>query len=320
MHNLIQGSSNGFQNLNTGVSKHQSVGKNGTFWLPPKTTSTSFDEVMGSSKKPSNGKSSAKSFENSKQSESKSNKQNPTIAISKKIESPLVKNINVAKVSYQQLPKNLSNLSHRSASSHRVHSLLPKDINRNSQILHTDKINHAANFDHKNTNKLNHTEPSKYVWSGKDSGAKEEKNRRKGGGTDIATNLKDADNPIQSEGNMDGFDPNDPRDCDLQAKLGHSIVQGFSTRISRFAKDGFTVLRFSQDLPNGGQYSVKIEKANNEMLIHFISDQPIIRTLLENSMDSMIQVFKSSFSTQTNISSRILSSYRELTQTNSLIL
>jgi hypothetical protein len=320
MHNLIQGSSNGFQNLNTGVSKHQSVGKNGTFWLPPKTTSTSFDEVMGSSKKTSNGKSSAKSFENTKQSESKSNKQNQTITYSKKVQSPFVKNSNVAKVSFQQLPKNSSNLSHRSASSHGVQSLLPKHINRNIQILHTDKINHASNFDHKNTNKLNHTEPSKYVWSGKDSGAKEEKNRRKGGGTNIATKLKDADNSIQSEGNPDGFDPNDRRDCQLQAQLGHSIIQGFSSRISRFAKDGFTVLRFSQDLPNGGKYSVKIEKANNEMLIHFISDQPMIRTLLESSMDSMIQVFKSSLSPHTNISSRILSSYRELTQTNSLIL
>ena len=320
MHNLIQGSSNGFQNLNTGVSKHQSVGKNGTFWLPPKTTSTSFDEVMGSSKKTSNDKSSAKSFENTKQSESKSNKQNQTITYSKKVQCPLVKNANVAKVSFQQLPKNSSNLSHPSASSHGVQSLLPKHINRNIQILHTDKINHASNFDNKNTNKLNHTEPSKYVWSGKDSGAKEEKNRRKGGGTNIATNLKDADNSIQSEGNPDGFDPNDRRDCQLQAQLGHSIIQGFSSRISRFAKDGFTVLRFSQDLPNGGKYSVKIEKANNEMLIHFISDQPMIRTLLESSMDSMIQVFKSSLSPHTNISSRILSSYRELTQTNSLIL
>ena len=87
-----------------------------------------------------------------------------------------------------------------------------------------------------------------------------------------------------------------------QDNLLKSVSDGITPRISQLTKDGYVAIRFSQDLPDGKKYSVKIEKEQNEVHFSFISSDSLPVRYLEHTMSSLINLLQDSFPSEVTLS------------------
>lgn len=299
------------QKPNSGLVKHQAVGKNGTFWMPPKTSGSSFSEVMGTKKKSLNsGKLQNVIKKNFNESKNADNKSGNAVG-QRKFKTQELKNLNQLKTSVTVKMNKVGKFSNQpnilNRQSSHIHSARP--INRNLNL--PNSIQALVN-DKQHSFKPHNLTALKFGLIKKDSGTKEEKERRKGGGADNATISSDVLKSLHRDESFQGFHSRDQRESFVPENCLQSITREVSARISEVTTEKSTVLRFSQDLPNGGKYSVKIEKFNNEISISFITPDPDFRNLLQTSLNGMIQIFEETLPSSSIVNGHIFSSYREL--------
>lgn len=293
------------------VPRHNALGKNGTFWMPPKSSS-SFAEIMGSNKKAAK----TKQFNGSTfktDAKSSSNNSQPIR------DQP-------HQVTEAKVPRFLNQSSHvkflsnnRPARSPHVSSLT---TNPNSLSQHSSKLNSFAPAVNKATQmvvldkttsfKPNYSAPLKNSFHYKESGQNDEKRRGKGGGANRATPDCDAKLECNDFQTSDEFVSYKREKSLYQDQFLKSVSDGITPRICQLNKEGYFAIRFSQDLPDGKKYSVKIEKEQNEVHFSFISSDSHTRNLLEQTMSSLINLLKDSFPSEVTMRGRILSSFSEI--------
>lgn len=295
-----------------GVSpRHNPLGKNGTFWMPPKSSS-SFAEVMGTKKKVANPEQSNRSTVKSK--------------VQSTLRNPPPMDHRTKNVVESQKPRffNQSNGVKLLSSGNSVRSpLISSFITKpNASSSHLAKLNsfasvvnknaHAVPLDKTTAYKSNHLTQLKSSFLYKDTGQKEEKRRGRGGGANRAS--LDCDAPLDSKSFLapDEFDSNNKEKSHLRDNLLKSVSEGITPRISQLNKEGYVAIRFSQDLPDGKKYSVKIEKQEKEVRFNFISPDPSTRKILEHTMTSLINLLRDSFPSEVNIVGRTLKSFSEI--------
>ena len=292
-----------------GIPRHSSVGKNGTFWMPPKSAPASFAEVMGSKKNPSKQ---TKSSQNNKTSHAGLPKVIPQVGGSRGNQSakPSVgKFTNPAKSEMQfsqskqgkvfKLARTVLKDGARAPQTANPLASSPSAFNPSSLFLTEKQTFNKASF-------LAYTKHAFYC---KNSEGKEEKERRKGGG---ANHASARDYGITTDNQDESFDFQHRERSSPSDNLVLSFTSGILPRLSQISKDGYSAVRFSQDLPDGGKYSVKIEKFDDEVRFNFISPDSRIRDLLDETMDTILQTVRSSLSSDTKLTGEIFSSYRDL--------
>ncbi len=293
------------------VPRHNALGKNGTFWMPPKSSS-SFAEIMGSNKKAAKTNQSNGSTLKTEPKSSSSNPQ-PTSHQPRHITQPNVRRF-LNQASHVKL---LS--SDRPARNPHISSVTTKHNSSSSNSPKQNSFAPVANkaapmvvLDKTTANKSNYSGPLKNAFHYKESGQNDEQRRRKGGGANHATsdcNAKLDSNDFQTPDEFVSY----KREKSLQQdNLLKSVSDGITPRISQLTKDGYVAIRFSQDLPDGKKYSVKIEKEQNEVHFSFISSDSHTRKILKHTMSSLINLLQDSFPSEVTLRGRILSSFSEI--------
>ena len=293
------------------VPRHNALGKNGTFWMPPKSSS-SFAEIMGSNKKVAktnqfNGPT-LKTEAKSSSSNSQPTSHQPRHLTETNVRS-FLNQANHVKFLSSDRPVRSPYLS---SATTKPDSLSPNAPKLNSIIPVAKKTAPIVVSDKITANKSSCPGPLKNSFHYKESGQNDEKRRRKGGGANCAildSNAKSDSNDFQTSDEFFSY----KREKSLeQDNLLKSVSDGITPRISQLTKEGYVAIRFSQDLPDGKKYSVKIEKEQNEVCISFISSDSNTRKMLERTMSSLINLLQGSFSNEVTLRGRILSSFSEI--------
>ncbi|MEC8013115.1 MAG: hypothetical protein VX153_02690 [Verrucomicrobiota bacterium] len=303
----ISGNANG---VNPPNPNHQSIGRNGSFWLPP-STSDSFDSNLrnniGKDLKSQDPKTQKQPTKNLSQQVSANSIK--ALSTDKKTASTTLPGKNPAKTeetkqlprepvigsrSRQANPKASVPISKRTTFDNKPDSLI---INREA------KVNKHSS--------LNKTDCS-LIQTNPDSNKKEGRSKNHSTGTRNAQLSESMFNSNQSTDFGHHLLRSATPDFHKKSQVLKSVVsKAVPPRISYITKFEKKIVRFALDLPDGAKLGVRLEKNNEDFSLSFISQD-------KNIQDMIAYLGSEIFKNTQDIKIKIFGSYQDMDQYNSL--
>lgn len=291
--------------------KHQSIGKNGSFWMPKDSPDIKKTNIS-----------------NSKSNKGNSNTTTRTSNSHPPVKVPPSNSSNNSKLSFERTilseeskisPKLnlLKNPTIRQKSNSHGKSLVNSNLSQVSRFAKTVKgavLNSrpivpvpVPKEPFKTT--IAHELTQKPV--SRDNGSQDQGKKNKHHGTKNAkslsvTNSKDIDTPIQ-EISVNNFSSTDSA---IVAKLVSLIGKSVSPRVAYTNKFAKKVVRFAIDLPNGSKLGVRLEKNDEGVSLCFIAPDESTRVLLNFCQTRIKEKVDSDQGTQLKV--HVFSNYQEM--------
>tara|TARA_Y100000287_G_C14218855_1_gene355060 strand:+ start:217 stop:1173 length:957 start_codon:yes stop_codon:yes gene_type:complete len=288
------------------VPTHKSVGKNGTFWLPPESANSFSSKLKDLSKK--NSRSPSKNSQNNpalpnaqaKQDGSANAKSNLTVSRNlNRTETPRNSHILQSTQSHSK-PKKVSNNSGVQVQS----NLLPRALHGDSSIIGKNQVSRGVEKKSPETENLLSKDKENQMLVGDKEEHEGQKNTKHHGAKDAFSSdlmhMTERLNLIFTQAASIAKSENRLEDKSL--KLLEDIAREVATKIALLEKDESKIVRMAFDLPNGSALSVRIEQTPSNLSISFITQdaetQDVIEFIQEllgrdqnNSHASSISVF-----------------------------
>ncbi len=297
--------------------RHSSMGRNGTFWTPPQNHSSNFADLVDNKKLPKPNKAPA------------ANNCNSSKASAKNLDSPLSSLVQDRSVRFVKPIKNGRSIaarplvqptggSHSVVQRNGIHFNVQTTIS--SKRLHAsgNPLPHWSHIEKDTPRNATSSQVAKSCHAPIDpNAAKDRKDRRRHGGANNALSSIDVSLPSQNEFQSDEFDLHDRKTHSRINEMLEQVYRSSIPHIARLSREEYAFVRFSQDLPDGEKFSVKIEKRASEVYCFFISPDPSVRNLLKNSMNKTLTMFRDLFPPGMKFSGKICLSFRDLYSSNS---
>lgn len=294
------------------VPKHQSIGKNGSFWLPKDSPEVSKHGSLKSKSPDGKSSTSAKSV-NSKQEGG-----NQSAKSTDRPNSSFEKSILTAEKKISPQPKSSSNSlgiknSNPTLCKAFLGKALPSPINTNS-ILKARAANIGPLVPLGNVKEqikmtfLNNA-PKENV--DRDGECHDKGKKKKNDGTKNAQSLNNMNtNEKDSLALANSIACSPVLESSIVAKFVDFIGKSLSPRVAYTNKFSKKVVRFAIDLPNGGKLGVRLEKSDKGVSLCFIAPEENTRELLKLCQNGIQNKIKSDDNFPTNI--YIFSDYQEM--------
>ena len=291
--------------------KHQSIGKNGSFWMPkdsPDIKKSNFSNLKSNkantntTSKTNNSHQTAKVAPENYSNNSKFSFEKAILSEESKIspKSNLLKNPTIRQKSnspgkslvnpnLSQVPKFAKNIKGAVLNSRPILALpIPKEPLKTA-IAHE--------LTHKPVSRDN---------GAQDQGKKNKHHGAKNANSLSVINSKDNDTPIQ-EVSVNNFSPTD---TSLVVKLVSLIGKSVSLRVAYTNKFAKKVVRFAIDLPNGSKLGVRLEKNDKGISLCFIAPDEKTQDLLNFCQNKIKEKVDSDQGTQLKV--HVFSNYQEM--------
>ncbi len=289
---------------------HQSIGKNGSFWLPPKSSSTFATKLNQHATKHKNQSSTPVKTENQLDKSTMPKAKltaNGLQTTSKKTASFLTGKRGPQLSSRSQSPQIPLSFTKQTSSN------LSPVVNRGNQSILDRVATQALIKEPKILKEPAGNKLSKDLFSNnQDTESKDDQKKKKGGGTKNAlSNLRM--NSVETT-----LSPPVLIDPKVALSPNHSnqvlkrfLQDSLPPRIAYISKFDKKVVRFALDLPDGGKLGVRLQKEGKSLSLSLICPD-------SKSKEQISFLDRKSFSESENIKIAIYSSYQEMDELNSL--
>lgn len=294
------------------VPKHQSIGKNGSFWLPKDSPEVRKHGSLKSKSPDGKSSTSAKSV-NSKQEGG-----NQSAKSTDRPNSSFEKSILTAEKKISPQPKSLSHTlgvknSNPTLGKVLVAKVFQSPINTNSS-LKAASVNIGPAVPLVNVKEqmkmtfLNNASKQNVDRDGDchDKGKKKKNDGTKNAQYLASMNINEKDSPTQATSVV----CSPVLESSIVAKFVDFIGKSVSPRVAYTNKFSKKVVRFAIDLPNGSKLGVRLEKSEKGVSLCFIAPEETTRELLKLCESGIQNKIKSDDSFQTNV--YIFSDYQEM--------
>ena len=266
------------------VPAHKSVGKNGTFWLPPESANSFSSKLKDLSKK--NSRSPSKNPQNnpalpnvqSKQDGSANAKSNLTV--SRNLNRPAtVRNSQILQSTQSHSkPKNLSNNSGVQVQP----NLLPRAFHGDGSIIGKNQVSRGVEKKSSESENLLSKDKENQMLVGDKEEHEGQKNTKHHGAKNAFSDLMhmterlnliftQAASIAKSESRLE----------EKSLKLLEDLAREVATKIALLEKDESKIVRMAFDLPNGSALSVRIEQTPSNLSISFITQDAETQDVIE---------------------------------------
>ena len=287
------------------VPAHKSVGKNGTFWLPPESANSFSSKLKDLSKK--NSRSPSKNPQNNPALSSLQKKQdgsaNPksNLTVSPNLNRPAtMRNSHILQSTQSHSkPKNLSNNSGVQVQP----NLLPRAFHGDGSIIGKNQVSRGVEKKSSESENLLSKDKENQMLVGDKEEHEGQKNTKHHGAKNAFSDLMhmterlnlfftQAASIAKSENRLE----------EKSLKLLEDLAREVATKIALLEKDESKIVRLAFDLPNGSALSVRIEQTPSNLSISFITQDAETKDVIEfiqeilgrdqnNSNASSISVF-----------------------------
>jgi hypothetical protein len=305
---------------------HQTIGKNGSFWLPPEMQNSSFDSHLKNQMKPAQGKGGA-------DSSLVSNKQvlKPTSNISKGMDGQVTKkNTQVNHKPLKQIQRVTSESKKNAAETHITRTGISKSnpsvskmISGNHNPLSPPLINQATSSQGTPTNSyinpnliLKPIVPAKYPSQIAQNPKSLEVNQARAGvrdGIKDAFTFSNADFLNKSKGSLSNQSKwSNSHGKDNSRFLYETALRKILPLFSRTSTEQTDIVRFASELPNGECVAMRIECNSKEISLVSICSNVAIHEDIASSSHDLLESLASLTNRKTSF--QIFSSYEEFDQ------
>lgn len=293
------------------VPKHQSIGKNGSFWIPKDSPDLLKQKSLPQKSHPTRTGTSAKAI-NANQGTNQLD-----LRTEGRVTTHFEKSMLSAEKKFFDKPRppqnhstanNINSTASKSAQSNLP--LLPLPIKTvNSSVLITQSS--SSTLVGKDSLKPSNATPSNLRVINRDGGNQEQGKKKKNHGAKNAQSISSMDikeneltNSVPSASNLL------QSDSPVVERFIKFVSKSVSPRVSYTHKFSKKIVRFAFDLPNGGKLGVRLEKSAKGISLCFIAAEEDIRNLLSFCKGGLADRIKSEQSTDVNL--HIFSDYKEM--------
>ena len=284
---------------------HKSVGKNGTFWLPPESANSFSSKLKDLSKK--NPRSLPKNPQNAPASPAVRAKQGGSpnaqsnLTVSRNLNRPAtVRNSHILQSTQSHSkPKNLSNNSGVQVQP----NLLPRAFHGDGSIIGKNQVSRGVEKKSSESENLLSKDKENQMLVGDKEEHEGQKNTKHHGAKNAFSDLMHMTerlNLIFTQAASIAKSENRLEEKSL--KLLEDLAREVATKIALLEKDESKIVRMAFDLPNGSALSVRIEQTPSNLSISFITQdaetQDVIEFIQEllgrdhnNSNENSISIF-----------------------------
>ena len=306
--------SSDIQNLSNSnpVPKHQSIGKNGSFWLPKDSPEISKQNSLKSKSPDGKSSTSAKSV-NSKQTGGNHSAQSTA-----RSNSSFEKSILTAQKKISPRSKFLGDPFGIKASNSKLGKLLtakvpilPMKTNISSKAVTVNASSAVSLVSVKEQIKTTFLNNAPKENVDRESDCQDRGKKKKNHGTKNAQSLTSMDSKEMDSPSQATTIASSPLlDSSTVAKFVDFVGKTVAPRVAYTNKFSKKVVRFAIDLPNGSKLGVRLEKSDKGVSVCFIASDETIRQLLKLSANGIESKIKSDDNAQTNV--YIFSDYQEM--------
>jgi len=275
---------NSFTARLSNVPAHKSVGKNGTFWLPPESANSFSSKLKDLSKK--NARSLPKNPQNASASPAVRAKQGGSpnaqsnLTVSRNLNRPAtVRNSHILQSTQSHSkPKNLSNNSGVQVQP----NLLPRAFHGDSSIIGKNQVSRGVEKKSSESENLLSKDKENQMLVGDKEEHEGQKNTKHHGAKNAFSDLMhmterlnliftQAASIAKSESRLE----------EKSLKLLEDLAREVATKIALLEKDESKIVRMAFDLPNGSALSVRIEQTPSNLSISFITQDAETQDVIE---------------------------------------
>jgi len=275
---------NSFTARLSNVPAHKSVGKNGTFWLPPESANSFSSKLKDLSKK--NPRSLPKNPQNAPASPAVRAKQGGSpnaqsnLTVSRNLNRPAtVRNSHILQSTQSHSkPKNLSNNSGVQVQP----NLLPRAFHGDSSIIGKNQVSRGVEKKSSESENLLSKDKENQMLVGDKEEHEGQKNTKHHGAKNAFSDLMhmterlnliftQAASIAKSESRLE----------EKSLKLLEDLAREVATKIALLEKDESKIVRMAFDLPNGSALSVRIEQTPSNLSISFITQDAETQDVIE---------------------------------------
>jgi len=293
------------------IPKHQSIGRNGSFWMPKDSPDIKKTSPLNS--KDNKSKSSSSSKTTISNHVSKSAQVGSSTRSNLSFERAILSEANKISPKGKLLNKTLVNQKSKSHGQH----LIKQNLSHPSSSAITVKaavLNTRPAVPLLSPKELNKTPASNELThkpTNRDSGAQDHGKKNKHHGaknaqTLSAMNFKENETSSQEIG-VNNFSS---LDTSVVAKFVNFIGKSVSPRVAYTNKFSKKVVRFALDLPNGCKLGVRLEKTDKGVSLCFIAPDEKTRLLLDYCQNELKEKIDSDQGTQVKV--HVFSDYQEM--------
>jgi len=266
------------------VPAHKSVGKNGTFWLPPESANSFSSKLKDLSKK--NPRSLPKNPQNAPASPAVRAKQGGSpnaqsnLTVSRNLNRPAtVRNSHILQSTQSHSkPKNLSNNSGVQVQP----NLLPRAFHGDGSIIGKNQVSRGVEKKSSESENLLSKDKENQMLVGDKEEHEGQKNTKHHGTKNAFSDLMhmterlnliftQAASIAKSESRLE----------EKSLKLLEDLAREVATKIALLEKDESKIVRMAFDLPNGSALSVRIEQTPSNLSISFITQDAETQDVIE---------------------------------------
>ena len=263
---------------------HKSVGKNGTFWLPPESANSFSSKLKDLSKK--NPRSLPKNPQNAPASPAVRAKQGGSpnaqsnLTVSRNLNRPTtVRNSHILQSTQSHSkPKNLSNNSGVQVQP----NLLPRAFHGDGSIIGKNQVSRGVEKKSSESENLLSKDKENQMLVGDKEEHEGQKNTKHHGAKNAFSDLMhmterlnliftQAASIAKSESRLE----------EKSLKLLEDLAREVATKIALLEKDESKIVRMAFDLPNGSALSVRIEQTPSNLSISFITQDAETQDVIE---------------------------------------
>ena len=263
---------------------HKSVGKNGTFWLPPESANSFSSKLKDLSKK--NPRSLPKNPQNAPASPAVRAKQGGSpnaqsnLTVSRNLNRPAtVRNSHILQSTQSHSkPKNLSNNSGVQVQP----NLLPRAFHGDGSIIGKNQVSRGVEKKSSESENLLSKDKENQMLVGDKEEHEGQKNTKHHGAKNAFSDLMhmterlnliftQAASIAKSESRLE----------EKSLKLLEDLAREVATKIALLEKDESKIVRMAFDLPNGSALSVRIEQTPSNLSISFITQDAETQDVIE---------------------------------------
>jgi len=275
---------NSFTARLSNVPAHKSVGKNGTFWLPPESANSFSSKLKDLSKK--NPRSLPKNPQNAPASPAVRAKQGGSpnaqsnLTVSRNLNRPAtVRNSHILQSTQSHSkPKNLSNNSGVQVQP----NLLPRAFHGDGSIIGKNQVSRGVEKKSSESENLLSKDKENQMLVGDKEEHEGQKNTKHHGAKNAFSDLMhmterlnliftQAASIAKSESRLE----------EKSLKLLEDLAREVATKIALLEKDESKIVRMAFDLPNGSALSVRIEQTPSNLSISFITQDAETQDVIE---------------------------------------
>ena len=307
---------------------HQTIGKNGSFWLPPELQASSFDSHLKNQMKPSDGKGGAdSSLVRNKQAS------NPTSQISKGMDGQVAnKNTQVHLKPLNQIQQVASESKKNAAESHNTRTGISKSnpsvskmVSRNHNPLSHPLINQAISSQGTPSNSYINPNLSLKPFISTKYPSQIAQNPKLLEGNQAGLGVRDGIKDALSSSNADFLDKskgsfsNQSKWSNSHGKENSNFLYERALRkilplFSRTLSEQTDIVRFASELPNGESVAMRIECNQQEIKLVAICSNPALHQDIALASHGLLDSLESTINRKTSF--QIYSSYEEFDQHN----